>query len=36
MYNKETLKTLKDWSDLANPKISIVNREKGSGARGTT
>lgn len=24
---------IKDWSDLANPKISIVNREKGSGAR---
>ena len=24
---------IKDWGDLANPKISIVNREKGSGAR---
>lgn len=30
---QENPQNIKDWSDLANPKISIVNREKGSGAR---
>ena len=32
MYNKET-REHKAWSDLVNPQITFVNREKGSGAR---